>query len=117
MSVDHEMMTPGREMDAAVAEARGWREVRIGAAQVFTVWPATGETRAVPPYSTDEVAAWRLVLALQAEGHYVAVKADGRGGETDVQVYLDNGPRRVGETMPEAVCRAVLAAGDGGMGC
>jgi len=119
-----------RKVDAEVAEkVMGWTDISA----LGCGYPPSGPigpnerrpphtaprlgTSRVPPYSTDPAAAWSVVEKLVSMGRKVHVETCFAGGKlhNDVTVSgtvedLDSHADADEPTMPEAVCRAALAA-------
>ncbi|MHB1097832.1 MAG: BC1872 family protein [Gemmatimonadaceae bacterium] len=84
-----ETMQAGRELDARVAEkVMGWADF----------------DHDVPRYSTDTTAALTVLDALGGIVRITRLRPD------EWHVQIGEGSTRWGETLPLAICRAVLAA-------
>lgn len=105
------MLKAGRELDKLIAEkVMGWNF--SDAAQAWyppNLHPLSNVLgHAIPSYSTDIVAAWKVVERLIKDGHACDVLYDhGWSCHSDLR-----GRREYGETAPHAICLAALAIVD-----
>ena len=78
-----------------------------------TIGGAFGSYYGCPAYSTNIKFAMEVVDRLVSDGHIFIVKGDGlRTGDHNPRwtILVDNNPRCDGHHLPEAICRAALAA-------
>lgn len=107
----------GRELDALVAEkVMGWKRLPgnwRGIIWADPQYPATGTIRSEEHFeaSTDPGAAWKVVEAMRAKGWDYEIGSEDTGDSVYCEFSKDKSEGHVYETtMPEAVCRAALAA-------
>lgn len=109
-------MKPGRELDALVAEkVMGWV---IGSDHISH--DGIGFSRqyldiALPRFSTDIFAAWKVVEKLHSLGFKIGVDAQTNSYSACVVATLEKGiykvvANEVKETAPHAICLAALKA-------
>ena len=101
------MLEPGREMDAAVSKAFSDRwEIAIG-------YDENGSPILdIPPFSSREDWAWRVVRAMVDDGFQVVIAA-GTGEGMDAYVDFERGFEHSDaqdDTLAETVCVAALRA-------
>lgn len=108
-------MKPGRELDAKVAEAMGWTEVKNSGAYIgyIGLHPVKGENYVIPFFSIDAKAAmdaWEW-LEKNKPWFWVSLQRDNEGNPA-VYRHNPNGNRTEvasGDTYPHAICLAILA--------
>lgn len=108
-------MTPGRELDALVAEkVMGWKErvdfdcIVEDTDVLIRYEPFSMEVREFHP-STDISAAWEVVEKIVSKGFSIQLDFEG----DDYAFWINSGTRKLyeyGKTAPEAICRAALLA-------
>lgn len=122
-------LEPGRDLDAKVAEALGWIWVEHPDADLVYFRPPDmfrygavcrkdrGDleyTNALPHYSTDIAAAWKVVEAMYEQGLVVLIKSDGlrrRDDEKRYTILVSQIDHRIdSDTAPHAICLAFLNA-------
>ncbi|KPV50296.1 hypothetical protein SE17_27755 [Kouleothrix aurantiaca] len=118
MTVRTDRPAAGRPLDLALAQAMGWQIVVSPDGAVWTTGPSDapivapdGPLVALPAWSTDEAAAWRLAADLRTRTGY------------EISLYSPDGSRtawgagvgrrgywieEIGTTRAEALCRALL---------
>ena len=119
----HAELTP-RQLDVAVAEMMGWKNISqyspySGVLDGKDWWgehPHIPGRFTIPHYSTQIADAWQVVQWLegQADGQIClmrVVDVDGVIWQCEFQVkrYRYEGACHLGDTAPEAICRAALA--------
>ncbi|MNK58673.1 hypothetical protein D3C87_777630 [compost metagenome] len=112
-----EEIKAGRDLDALIAEKRGWSDFSKCAMGVYGKAPGIDGRTEVPRFSTSMDAALPLV-----ERFHMSIYAPLRAGEPWVAVakVQGNGFLRGGRfngeasTAPLAICKAFLAAVEGG---
>jgi hypothetical protein len=113
-------MTPGRELDAVIAEkVMGWTRLShpygeqthktLDGRTILADFLSAPDGMKLPHYSTDISAAWEVVEKLRELGWYLAIHSDPKRG------YFATIPRADGiqiesETAPHAICLAALKA-------
>ena len=103
-----------RELDAQVAtEVMGW--VVNGDAYVTEAVTMTEAWQLIPEFSTDIAAAWLVVEKMVADGYEVHIVVSSE--ENSVAMFPPGkaiGEYALEKTLPLAICRAALAAAEGG---
>lgn len=108
-------LSPGREMDAAVARVLGWRDVRGEPLHFSAGFDFEGRhpkergsrprRMAVPKFSSDHAAIPELLAWLS---EHIDLRFS-KGRDSQWVVGDDGGYIEWGDTLPEALCNLVLA--------
>lgn len=111
-------MTPGRELDALVAEkVFGFPAPRDSHASTEVGYWTVDDKMfiPVPRFSTDIAAAWEVVEKLKRLGYKIGIDSSPNDKSACVVMEDDNGDWisiavETAETLPHAICRAALKA-------
>lgn len=111
-------MTPGRELDALIAEkVLGYKRLE-DAPDGSERWryPNEGKYSGIPSFSTSIEAAWEVVEKLRERGfafHFTQLAEDGWGANAGFVDHADDrniGVTRSLDSAPHAICLAALKA-------
>lgn len=118
-------MTPGRELDARVAERVMGCPVKIGPfgaaycpceyTDIHAGPPHGGKGAGLARYSEDIAAAWAVVERMREQHDYWGRLEVDASDSASAEFIMVNGPihRAWAKTLPHAICLAALQAVDG----
>jgi len=118
MNRDEILNTPvGPELDRLVAEAKGWKHLRLIASKDYAWFieesPGHYLQEVMRPWSTDIAAAWELVEEMRNYEQYINLdNSPCYFGECEAVLWVNENEYidAYGQTVPEAIARAYLLA-------